>query len=226
MIWALPGYGDTIETVNANDVFVPVGFDDNDTTMVVIEGLLPNGCYKAEPSKVVKDIATQTIKILPQARVSAGPCTKALVPFAEEINLGVLPFGTYQVNVNQNQALSADLEVEEATSSGPDEFLYAPVDNVLIDRVAQSMQMVATLSGRFTDSCMKMVDVKVIDSGKTLQVLPIIEVEDLPACLDGLFPYKQTFKLPKTMSSGRHLLHVRSLNGKAINELFSVTPIF
>jgi hypothetical protein len=126
--------------------------------------------------------------------------------------------------VNESENVTDQFQVEEASNSGPDDFLYAPIDNAAVENDLSANEEIAILYGRFTDSCMVFKDIKVINSGKTLQVLPVIEVENRPVCQDGIFPFKRSIVLPKGMKKGRHLLHVRSLNGKSVNVMFSVFP--
>ena len=151
-------------------------------------------------------------------------CIEARVPYNFEVRVGVLPFGDYKVLTNANGSVTESLSVAEATSAGPDEYLYAPVDNVAVERLPHSHRMVGVLSGRFTNSCMQWDEVKVIDTDKTIQVLPIIEMDSRTDCVDGVFPFKKSFLLPETMANGRHLLHVRSLNGRDVNQMFTVVP--
>jgi hypothetical protein len=83
--------------------------------------------------------------------------------------------------------------------------------------------LVASLEGRFTNSCMVWEDLKVQDNGKTVNVLPIMKLEGTN-CVAGEFPFKKTIALPESIVAGRHLLHVRSLNGNAVNHLFYKSP--
>jgi hypothetical protein len=70
---------------------------------------------------------------------------------------------------------------------------------------------------------MRIKEVTVINSGKTLEVLPKMELVDAPnGCQITEVPFSWTVDLPKEISKGRHLMHVRSLNGKAVNKMFSV----
>jgi len=80
------------------------------------------------------------------------------------------------------------------------------------------------ISGRMPSTCMRIDELKLIDSGETLQLLPLASLEDRPDCRDAEQPFERTLDLPPKMTTGRHLLHVRSLNGKAVNVAFSVAP--
>jgi hypothetical protein len=207
--------------VKARYVFAPVGFDDNDEAVMVVDGFLPSGCYRLTRPNVVIDQVAKTIVVTPQARYFNIPCVEALVPYHFDVNLGVLSIGDYKVTViNANAVpLPERLAVTEASNAGPDDFLYAPIDEVTVNENHDSGKLTATLRGRFTLDCMTFGDVRVIDNGKSVNILPIMKV-DHEGCQAVETPFVQTVDLPTSIAAGRHLLHVRSLNGAAVNYLF------
>lgn len=207
-------------SIEARTVFAPVGFDDNDETQVVLDGYLPSGCYRLATPEVTVDRAAKVVSVKPMARYFDVPCIEALIPYYQEVKLGVLSEGRYEVKINDG-AVTESLPVTEARSAGPDDFLYAPVDSAHVAR--QQAQYVATLRGRFTDSCMRIKEVRVENTGKTINVLPIMEVVG-DDCRAGEFPFEERVTLPNDMAAARHLLHVRSLNGQAVNHVFIKAP--
>jgi hypothetical protein len=211
----------TLVAINAQASYVPVGFDDNDDVVVVLDGNLPDSCYKLSHTEVLKDAVTNKITVIQYARRYPGICLESLVPFSSESNLGVMPVGLF--SVASPGAIQEKLEVTEATSAGPDEFLYAPVDSTKVTFDETTATYRGILEGRFTNTCMRIKEVTVINSGKTLEVLPKMELVDAPnGCQTTEVPFSWTVDLPKEISKGRHLMHVRSLNGKAVNKMFSV----
>jgi hypothetical protein len=216
-----PGDGD-IATVSAKNLFAPVGFDDNDMATVVIDGFLPSGCYRLVQPEVVIDQQEKRVTITPQARFYDHPCIEALVPYWQEIQLGVLPVGDYKIAV-VGSAIGETMGVAESPSAGPDDFLYAAIDEAMVDRADDSDTYVVKLQGRFTNSCMVLTDIRVIDTGKTINVLPIMTMEDRDDCQPTEVQFRRMVDLPASVSKARHLLHVRSLNGQAINHVFSKT---
>jgi hypothetical protein len=211
----------TLIAVTADASFVPVGFDDNDDVVVVLDGSLPDSCYKLSHTEILKDPASKKVTLVQYARRYPGICLQSLVPFSSEANLGVLPEGTF--TVDSPGAAVEKLQITEATSAGPDEFLYAPVDSakVVFDEATATYRGI--LEGRFTNSCMRMKEVAVFNSGKTLEVLPKMEMVDSPTgCENTEVPFSWSVDLPKNINQGRHLMHVRSLNGKSVNKMFSV----
>jgi hypothetical protein len=214
-----PGNGELVN-VDARYVFAPEGFDDNDEAVVMVDGYLPSGCYKLTRPEYTVDEQTKTITIKPMARYFDVACIEALIPYQFEVKLGILSEGLYTVKLN-NAAVDS-IDVAEASSAGPDDYLYAPIDGASVSTTDTGV-LQATLEGRFTNSCMVWDDLKVIDTGKTINVLPVMRIEG-DSCIAGEFPFKKIVNLPESVVAGRHLLHVRSLNGNAINHLFYKSP--
>ena len=212
--------------VDSENLFVPNGFDDNDEASVVLDGYLKSGCYKLADAKFTVDSTTNTIHITQYARKYQGPCVAVLVPFTNEVHLGVLPHGDYSVVTNERSALSERLNVKEALNAGPDDFLYAPVEGVTVHEIRADSDgnYVAFLTGRYTTNCMAWDSSKIIGNGKTIAVQPIIKMLDLPVCEDATIPFRVAVDLPRELVEGRHLLHTRSLNGRSINTVFTVNP--
>jgi hypothetical protein len=209
--------------VNAKYLFVPDGFDSNDDVVAVIDGYLPDTCHKLMTPEVTKDAVTGKIQIQAKAKDFSGACFDVTVPFTTVINLGNLAEGKYTVDAGP-VAGKENLNVKLATKPGQDDFLYAPVENA---RVAFTPdQAVAYLEGRLTSSCMSFDKVEVIPQGKTIVVLPILQVRNASAsegfCKPVDVPFERKVQLPE-LAEGRYLLHVRSLNGGSINTVFTKT---
>lgn len=214
-----PRDGDVID-LDARHVFVPVGFDDNDETMVVVDGYLPSACYRLTKPEADVDHAARTITVKAKARYFDVPCLDALIPYHVEVGLGVLPFGDYQVRVEGSSLPARKLAVAEARNAGPDDFLYAPIDSANVERDPQTRKIVATMKGRFTSRCMVWDDVRIEDHGDTVNVLPIVKIDPSVPCDGEEVPFRKSVELPDQLTGGRKLLHVRSLNGQAVNHLF------
>lgn len=209
-----------VVNVNASYVFAPVGFDDNDEVELVIDGYLPSGCYRVTQPEVSVDHEAQTILIKPMARYFDVPCIEALVPYFAEIKVGQLTNGNYAITVaGPDRTLTDALPVVLASGPGPDNFTYAPVDEVRVETDATG-HLVAILQGRFTSRCMEWGEVRAEDQGKTILILPILTIAADTPCQASEIPYTKLVPLPSTVTRGRHLLHVRTLNGQAVNKLF------
>ncbi len=206
--------------VSVHAIFVPGGFDDNDESQVILDGYLPSTCYRLSHNTAALDAATGAIKVVQYARKFAEPCLPMRVPFTSEVRLGVLPHAAFKVNVQG--AAEANLTVTEALNGGPDDYLYAPVESAQVAYDSAAGNYVATISGRLTNSCLEWGEVKVLDQGKVLVIQPILTMRDEQGCIATETPFERKVVLPGRLADGRHLLHVRSLNGKAVNAMFSV----
>jgi len=207
--------------VMVSDLFAPVGFDDNDQSLVVLDGYLPSSCYNVGEPRIEIDNVTKTVKVEQQAAYFQGIfCLQALVPFTTVAKVGVLPKGNYTV-VSSRGTLTEKMAVKEAATTSPDDYMYAPVERVSIKDGIQNSH-VATFDGRFTNSCMEWDKVKVFNHDKTIEVLPIVKLREVENCEPIEKPFRITVDLPKGLTVGRHLLHVRTLNGGSLNAVFSV----
>lgn len=204
--------------VSSERTFAPKGFDDNDQTQVVIEGRLPNDCYRLEQASLSSDPVKKEITIQPKASYYNWLCLEVLVPWTQVITVGHLEPGEWKIKVGST-GQSELLTINQSSSLSPDDFVYAPVDSMNIDVIEKIA--VATIKGRFATRCGELSEVKVIDSGKTIEVLPIMTAGTARNCERKDLPFEYKFELPQK-SMGRYLVHVRSLNGQAINQVYEI----
>ena len=207
--------------IQPQTVFVPNGFDNNDEVVVVADGYLPDSCHRLTAPEIKIDRAKKQIMVQTRANSFEGVCNDMTVPFYSTIRLGYVPKGEFNIVNRQGQSLSG-LRVVQATTSYPDDYLYAPVDTVSVETKAD--KAIATLKGRFTNTCLSIDSVKTTHSGNTIEVLPIMKVEDGEGtgrqCEVIEKEFSQAVEL--NVDKGRHLLHVRSLNGQSVNHLFTM----
>lgn len=205
-------------TMAAQSIFAPPGFDDNDNVQIVIEVYLPNTCYKSAPPLVRVDQATRQIFITPQAYQYAGTlCLELWTPYTRVIDLGVLSHGSYDVLSVDKQGASthrAVLPIAVATTSNPDDYLYAPIKQATIDR--SSGKAVLELSGVFSGDCIKLQEVRVMNRvPHIIEVLPISEYTS-ETCHATSVPFDSKVELP-AMGDGATLIYIRSLNGQSVS---------
>jgi hypothetical protein len=214
---AMAADGSLIST-SSERTFIPRGFDDNDQTLIVIEGRLPNDCYRLETPEIKTDHANHEIFVQPKAAYYNWLCLEVLVPWTQVVTIGKLEAGDWSLKVGTSRPAEA-FAIKHSSTLSPDDFVYAPVDTLNIDVTSQFA--VATIRGRFASRCAELQEVKLIDSGNTIEVLPIMKAGTARNCeqKDQQFEYK--FELP-IKSSGRYLVHVRSLNGQSINQVYEV----
>lgn len=213
--------GDQIVAVTADRIFTPTGFDDNDNAQVVVDGLLPNTCYQVTDGTQQIDHVNQIITIEARAILTDGDCVDVLVPYSHTFNFRELAQGEWQIRTTDGR-LQKKLNIAEATSSGPDDQLYASVDNAYV--IADGAQGYAiVIEGTYTNTCMVWVKTDLIHKDPlVMEILPIVRIEPRPDCESRTFPFKGVkIKLPD-ISEGRFLLHVRSMNGEAVNRVFTM----
>lgn len=215
-----PSYG-TLVLMHPSQVFVPNGFDSNDEVEVVVDGYLPDTCYRLAKTEFEVVPNEQRIIVRQWARRFPGVCLQVILPYTTDAHIGQLPAGDFAIEVGG--VTVERLQVRTASNPGPDDHFYAPVDSARVEQVAGGRYW-ATLEGRFTNTCMQWQDVQVINSGKTIEVLPIVELREGQDCVAAEIPFSKRVELPETITEGRHVVHVRSLNGKAINAAFTVYP--
>ena len=207
-------------------MFAPEGFDDNDNVQVVLDGWLSSSCDRAVEPKVVVHPEKQVIELSAQVVHGDFLCLPVMVRFTSVADIGPLPWGKWSL-VTNNGWLVDELIIDEASNAGPDDHVYAAVDEAHVEYIpdlkdADSKWSVVLL-GHFQNSCQSFDEIKVIDSGDTVEVLPILKVQDRgQECLQVITPYNMRAFLPDYEVEGRHLLHVRSRGGEALNKVFSV----
>lgn len=216
-------YGNpTTVDVVADHLFIPTGFDDNDTSEIVVAGILPNACYTTAKGTVRVDEANREITITPKARIAPGPCLQVVVPYSTVFELGILPMGSYKVKVAGSDLLKT-MTINESTSAGPDDELYASVDNAYVSDIPAQNRRVIVIEGVYTNTCMRWDRTETIHkAADVIEVLPVIKMVDGSACAQVLTPFKGVAVDLPALKEGRYLLHVRSMNGTSLNRVFSI----
>lgn len=206
----------------AEKVFVALGFDDNDDVELIIHGHFPDSCYKVGPASARFNPATGTVEIEAKSYRYPGICAQVVVNFIQTVKAGILPQGTFAITVNGVAGIAtAPLVIDEATSSGPDDFLYAPVSEASLDLAADGSHTV-TIKGEYPFmfiGCMIVTDLRAyVSPGNTIVVLPIAELVDTDACDAQADSHK--FAISKSvgeLSLGEYLIHVRVIEGNSLN---------
>jgi hypothetical protein len=208
------------ETAKDYSFIVPRGFDDNDEVTIAIDGFLTSTCHKLGEATWTLNEANRTIYIEQKVKKYSGECTDVKVPFTNYVTIPQLPNGAFTVT-GPNALTHQVFMVSEAQNAGPDDFLYAPVEIVSIMNNTRGGDY-AILEGRFTNLCMVWEKIEVIDASESVVILPIVKMEDRPDCVEGEFWFQKTVNLPKKAPMKRFLTHVRSLNGRAVNAMYTV----
>lgn len=204
------------------NTFAPLGFDDNDNSQVVLYGNLPNTCHKAGPTHYKVDKDRKTVFIRNEVYFYPGCwCAEVLVPYLQTVNLGMLPAGEYDIVVENSDGTfkkMSTIPVAVSRTASPDDYLYAPVEQLHFVSAQGGNPAEVELSGTFLNTCMSLKDILVnYRPNHVIEIQPIAAMEKTD-CSNEPRPFKAKVKI-KDSVHGRALLHVRSLNGQALNRV-------
>ena len=204
-----------------SNVYIPEGFDSNDHVQIVGEGLFRNTCYRPAPGSLKVDESTKTISVGPVAYEYSGFCLQVILPFNRVVDVGILKPGTWQVVQTAGPTVQqlGEIHVVPALTNSPDDFLYAPISQAFFQQ--NGLMSDVFLTGEFHSSCMALETVKTSVQKDVLVLQPIAKMASGPGCKDGTFAFSKKVELG-FVPKGHYLLHVRSMNGNAINTLVSV----
>lgn len=201
-----------------NKVYIPNGFDDNDNVQVVAEGIFPDTCYRPAASEAAVDFKKNEITLMPMAYKYTGTCLMVLLPFDITFQFGPLKSGTYAIK-RMDGSLVGSINIRRSLKSEPDDYLYAPVSQAFVNNLPNSSTVF--LTGQFSLSCMKMKEVRYQIQDDVIVIQPIAEIDETKTCDAGSFSFSEKVDLG-AVKSGKYLLHVRSMNGKAVNTLIRI----
>ncbi len=209
-----------IVTAPVDHLYIPEGFDNNDSVEIVVTGTFPNPCFARNTVQVnINDsmIDIHISAILPKASIN---CIDMAVPFQEVISLGTLQGGEYGVRVNHRSPfeLTESLQIKEATSHSVDENIYAAIDR--IENVSENNYI---FHGWKYSHCIEFSKVEILSNKRdTLSVLPMMkQVSDFcPMKMTAVsFPVKLDLS---EMETKQPLIHVRTMDGKSFNKVLNL----
>ncbi|NBX75657.1 MAG: hypothetical protein EBQ92_03820 [Proteobacteria bacterium] len=213
-----PNAPKTVETA-LTKAYIPLGFDDNDRIQIAVAGTFKNTCYKVGPHALKVDAENKTITVQQQAYLYSGVCLQMLVPYSEIVDVGIIPSGNYKVIDAQSGKALAELPVNVGTSAGPDDFTYAPVSDAYVVKDEETGKHMLAIAGSFGDRCSDFQEIKVNVANDVIIVQPVLERKADISCAPEKVRFLKTIELNDNVKNGVYMLHVRSLNGQAINKL-------
>ena len=217
-----------------DQIFVPQGFDDNDTVEVILHGHFSDSCNKIGPALGSVDEASSTVVVGARAfSYNGNECIPMSIPFVQSVKLGQLKAGTYQVQLRGFEStVSKTLTVVPATVATADDNLYAPVEDLSFTQNVKDPSsfklVVGGLFPKVEGGCLKVKELKAFlaPSPDVLVVLPIAEFEkDVAKCPATQNPRDRMFRVSKKLKldlKNDLLIHVRVLNGLSLNKVFEV----
>lgn len=207
-------------------VFIPRGFDSNDRVQFAVGGELKNSCFKIASNEVSVNSQTKMITVKQKAYVYMGFCLMMIIPYSEVVTLGIVAEpGKYQIVDGGSGKNLGLIEVGPARISDQDEFVYAPVSDVNVERASglnsenDPKRNRVILTGAFSNDCTRIGEVRVEQVDNTIVIRPITVFEKpLNQCQNVKTNFSHTVVLDPNLR-GDYLIHVRSLNGAAINRV-------
>ncbi|MBI2602451.1 MAG: hypothetical protein HYW48_05280 [Deltaproteobacteria bacterium] len=237
LLFSLSAFGTTAVDVSVDRVFVPAGFDDNDTVEIVLDGQLPSLCYELLPPTFYLD-PTSNVVTVKQGAVKKpiaaclrdredAPHLKWPVPYSSVLKLGSLREGQYTVVfARKGEPQDTVLTVKKAQGEDVDDTIYAPISSVFIpEMVYETENSVAVLSGVLPTNCMQLhqENIKILHTDHLIEVLPSLTVDLNNDCGYAPVPLTAMVDLGR-LKPGRYLLHIRSMTGQSLNKTFTVLP--
>lgn len=205
--------------VSFRKIYVPEGFDDNDNVQFVGEGVFSSGCYRYAETVVTVDQVAKVVRIAPAAYKYDGMCMMVILPFETPVDVGILKAGTYKVVQSIDNKELGRIHVRASISQAPDDFIYAPVSQAFFQ--SKNSENKIYITGSFPLSCMKLKEVRTGVQSRALVIQPIAELDNSVPCVEGKYDFETVSEIGY-VKSGRYLLHVRSMNGKAVNNLVDI----
>lgn len=205
--------------------FTPKGFDSNDNAQVILAGAFGDYCMQVGSTQHKVDFIQKKIYIQ-QTYSTNQNCNdlEMYLPYTIEVNLGPLPEGTYEILVmdtDKKYTLMSTLPISAAKKSTvgqTDELLYAPVNSIEFKNSGTTPQL--RIKGVFTNTCLSLASIEVhARMGDIFEVLPIAS-DRKSNCHPSLQAFTKTVDLPG-FSQRNTLIHVRSMNGQAINKVIT-----
>lgn len=206
-------------------LYIPEGFDSNDSVEVVVTGAFSNPCYSKNKVDVkvngeVVDIKVTAISPDHRNLLSERNCPQMTVPFKEVVSIGNLQGGEYDVRVNEGarHALADKMVIHEASSNSVDDSIYAAIEYVEKKSAGEYV-----LHGLRYSTCMELDQIKVIPNKRdTLSILPIMKRVSENCPMKGVpvaYPVKLDFS---GLKMKQPLLHVRTMDGKSVNSIVNL----
>lgn len=199
--------------------YIPKGFDTNDRTQIMIEGALPNSCYRLGATEVHRDEAKSRIFIVQHAYLYKDTkCLMVLIPFNKTVDIGILSHGTFLIIDGHSAEFLGNLSIAPSLTAGPDDYLYAIVDDVRLGGI----DSVPSLTVRGTlPKCWQIEETRlIVESDDVITILPIASRNN--ECTKTTIPFVSSVKIPSDLKKGRYMVQVRSLNGLSVNKLFDL----
>tara|TARA_B100000749_G_scaffold280896_1_gene280708 strand:- start:81019 stop:81741 length:723 start_codon:yes stop_codon:yes gene_type:complete len=203
-------------------IYIPSGFDNNDNAQLVFEGEFTNSCYRTGVTNYFVNDNTKTITVENKVQFYSNQmCLMVIMHYKKELNLGVVEEGNYKVEFASSNGPNREMgvmNINPARTDSADDVLYAPVQSATYNKADK----VLSLKGNFSNSCLRLENVitrrPAAPNNNVIEVLPQAKLLDAADCEAQLgdYPFTHAVSL-ENAGTGRVLVHIRSLNGQAVN---------
>lgn len=219
-------------------VFIPVGFDNNDTAQVIVEVEFNDTCDEfAGASVTAHEEFPNTLLVYVEGRKRYRDdegnqlfCTQVKSKKIKAIDIGRLPIGTYHINSYRNLTKTfGDLVVREARTAKIDDGRYAAVDSLMVQEDEVGARRILTLAGTFSNTCLRIENIIIAKTRDNLiEVLPFVALDEQgqngDECKEIDRPFTVHQRIPdetagSKIETGRYLFHVRTMNGGSHNKI-------
>lgn len=208
------------------------GYDDNDNVEVVLTGYLPDACHTLAESFVEHGADGKSIQVHQYAlRKDEGVCAHGasmpphmalMVPFTVTVPIGRLPSAEYRIEYLGQGGTSRHRRLNVAIAAVPtiDNYSYAGVTSVTAPDLVSSRQDVKVkVSGLLNSTCTALDDsIRIVKENDVYVVLPVLKIRRGVICAQTLVPFQKEVTLGR-LAPGKYLVHVRSMNGRAMNRV-------
>lgn len=202
--------------VPVDHLYVPKGYDSNDNIELVVEGYLPNLCYKNPSSVVQVEGKTINVSIVANSTDFEGAsCAEMIVPFSHVFSVGLLDKGNYEVIVNGKH--NSSLFVTESISDAIDEDLYANVEHV--EQIPGEQRVI--VKGHHPSFCVEFDKFEIDHNDKDVYSVRPLTKKISDFCPKKMIPFEYELEVPNELKRNRVLIHVRSMNGNSVNSIFA-----
>ncbi len=201
-------------------IYSPKGFHDHEETEVILSGHLPNLCHKSPKTEVSVKGREIHIEVSALHYEPTNPfCASVLVPFVETVQVGVLDKGRYEIIVNPKSRLmkKSEIFIEEQSSDAMAETVYANIYHIEKNNTGESV----VLKGYNPSDCFVLDSIDYQHNGKdTYSIYPKMK-QISNFCPRKMIPFSYEYKVPKELDFPRVLLHVKAMDGRSINTLYT-----
>lgn len=220
-------------------IFIPKGFDDNDTAQIIITGNFADDRHRVTGVKIQRDPLRPRIYYKVEALEYPTPTGEESMEYLQVVDLGILSKDNYQVlpqsksdveDIEKLGPVAGILKVKHTNSPRRDDYIYAAVDSAAVFKDADGLRREIRVFGTKNNSCLQF-DGKMIDrigfkktDDQLIEILPIM-LKESGTCYKVNEPFEYSFFVPFDIPSDRYLLHIRTYDGNSFNKLAEIKTV-